>query len=394
MKRLQWNAPIGTVWMNAVRMTVTPLVVSQLVFTLITVQRPGVAGRISAVSFVVFTSMLVAGGLATMIVMPLVLPTLEFTPAALDAFRAASPETPNAINPATTAGAWLIGLVPPNVLRAAVQDEILGVLLFAFAFGIAVGRMPEERRVLIATLSHTVADAMMTIVRWILWVMPVAVFALALSTAMRGALDVVGTLVVLTCGTLTVLTLLLYPTAVLLGRTSSRRFASAALPVQMMALGTRSSIASLPVLLEAAEQRLRLRPEVAKLVMPLAVSTFKLNRTTTMLVQFLFLAHVCGVTLSTVQIAGFMVTTLVLSYSTLGIPSGGSMMRSAPLFVAAGIPIEAYLLTEAVEVVPDLFKTVVNVTGNLTAATIVNRRVGASEAVVESIPVASARAEI
>jgi Na+/H+-dicarboxylate symporter len=152
-----------------------------------------------------------------------------------------------------------------------------------------------------------------------------------------------------------------------------RRFAAALVPAQLVALSTRSSIASLPALLDGAEQRLRLRSDVSQFVMPLAVTAFKLNRPITASIQFLFLAHVYGIPLSTGQLVTFVAASILLSITTLGIPSGGSRMRSAPLYLAAGIPIEGYLFVEAVEVIPDYFKTLLNVTGNMTAASIVNR---------------------
>jgi proton glutamate symport protein len=179
--------------------------------------------------------------------------------------------------------------------------------------------------------------------------------------------------VVLLCSVLCAFTLLQYPIAAAVGGVSMRRFAAAALPVQVLALTTRSSIASLPLLLDRARTCLGLRPEVSTVVMPLAVSTFKVNKAISSPLHFLFLAHVYGIELSTVQVVTFTALSILLSFTTLGIPSGGSLMRSAPLFVAAGIPIQGYLLIEAADAIPDMFKTLTNVTGNMTAAAIVNR---------------------
>ena len=105
--------------------------------------------------------------------------------------------------------------------------------------------------------------------------------------------------------------------------------------------------------------------------------------------QFLFLAHVYGIDLSLAQVLAFTTIAILLSFTTVGIPSGGSLMRSAPLYVAAGIPIQGYLLAEAVESIPDLFKTLLNVTGNMTAAAIVNRLTATPSAVAESAPASS-----
>jgi Na+/H+-dicarboxylate symporter len=382
--------PIGVVWGNALRMIVVPLVVAQLVCTLVAGRGAGAVGRLTGLSFAVFSGLLALGALVTVVTMPLLLAQLEFTPDALAAMRSVSAvEQLPATGSAPGAVAWLTGLVPANVLRAASQDDLLGVMVFAIAFGIAVGRAAPERRSLIEMLFRTVADAMMTIVGWIIWLMPVAVFTLALATASRaglGAIEVIATFVVLSCAVLFGWTLLHYPLAAIVGGVSLKRYTAALFPVQIIAVSTRSSIASLPSLIDRAQNRLALRPEVTSVVMPLAVSTFKANRSISAPIQFLFLAHVYGIDLSMVQVLTFAIASFLLSFSTIGIPSGGSLMRSAPLYVAAGIPIQGYLLAEAVESIPDIFKTLLNVTGNMTAASIVNRLSAGVEPVAAAAP--------
>lgn len=382
--------PVGSVWLNALRMVVVPLVVAQLVFTLALAGNASGVGRITSASFLVFAALLIIGGAVTITVVPIVLAQLEFPPDALAALRTASVSlTPPPAAAARTPGELLTGLVPPNVFRAASQDDLLGLMVFAIAFGLAVGRMPASRRELVGEFFRTVADAMMTIVGWILWIMPLAVFSLALgasSNAGIGAVAVIATFVVLMCAALFAFTLLQYPIAALLGGVSIRRFAAAAFPVQLLAIGTRSSVASLPLLLERGRDHLGLRPEVPSVVMPLAVSSFKINRAVSSPLQFLFLAYVYGIDLSAAQIVTFTTFAIVMSFTTLGIPSGGLMMRSAPLYLAAGIPIEGYLLVEAADSIPDIFKTLLNVTGNMTAATIVNRATAAPASVPAAVP--------
>lgn len=369
-------APIGTLWINALRMTVVPLVAAQLVASLVGTRGVAPVGRIGGVAFLTFVTMLVLAGVVTLTVTPAILLWLPLPPEALAALRSLPAAAPPPAQAAPSFGAWLVGLIPPNPLRAAVQDDLLGVMIFAIAFGVAVGRMAPERRAMVGELGRIVADAMMTIIGWIMWIMPIAAFALAMSMASRSGLSgahVVIAFVILICALLLACTLLLYPIAAFAGGLPIWRFAGGILPTQLVAVSTRSSIASLPSMMDAARNRLGTRPEVSSLVLPLAVSSFKVNRTISAPFQFLFLAHVYGIDLSAPQIATFAVAALVLSFSTLGIPSGGSMMRSAPLYIAAGMPLEGYLLIEAAEVIPDIFKTLLNVTGNMTAMTLVNR---------------------
>ena len=371
-------APIGTLWISALRMTVVPLVAAQLVASLVGARGVAPVGRIGGITLLTFLTMLVLAGVVTLTIAPLILASTPLSAEALAAFRSLPAAAPPPAQAAPSFATWLVGLIPANPLRAAVQDDLLGVMIFATAFGLAVGRMAPDRRETIGELSRIVADAMMTIIGWIMWIMPIAAFALAMSMGSRSGVSgahVVIAFVALLCALLVACTLLLYPLTAILGGIPIRRFAAAILPTQLVAISTRSSIASLPSMMNAARSGLA-RPEVSSLVLPLAVSSFKVNRTISAPFQFLFLAHVYAIDLSAPQIATFALVALLLSFSTLGIPSGGSMMRSAPLYMAAGIPLEGYLLVEAAEVIPDIFKTLLNVTGNMTAVTIVDRWTG------------------
>ena len=381
---------LGGVWVNALRMVVLPLVVAQLVHILALAGGSGKVGRVTSTAFAVFGTLLIVAATFTFAFVPPILERLEFSPEALTALRdATAPISAPALAAARTPAEWLTGVVPANVFRAATQDDLLGLVIFSVAFGLALGRMPAARREPVAELFRTVAEAMTTIVGWIVWLMPLAVFSLAFSAAVNagaGAIAIIATFVVLLCSVLFAFTLLQYPIAALFGGVSVRRFAAATLPVQIVAAGTRSSIASLPLLLDRARTCLGLRAEVSTVVMPLAVSTFKVNKAISSPLQFLFLAHVYGIELSIVQLVTFTALAIVLSFTTLGIPSGGSLMRSAPLYIAAGIPIQGYLLTEAADSIPDIFKTLVNVTGNMTAAAIVNRVTASPESQAAAVP--------
>ena len=175
---------------------------------------------------------------------------------------------------------------------------------------------------------------------------------------------------------LIVATILMYPLAVIIGRVSLRSFAAATAPAQAVAAGTRSSLACLPALLEGAETELDMRPEVSAFVLPLSVSTFKLNLALTQPFNLLFISTMFGMHLSTGFMLTFTATMLLLSFTTAGIPSGGAFV-SLPFYLSLGIPIEAFALFKVADAVPDIFKTILNVTADMTVATIVARFAGA-----------------
>ena len=176
---------------------------------------------------------------------------------------------------------------------------------------------------------------MMVLVRWILVVTPIGVFALAFSMAQKtgvGTATVIAYFIALVSGAVFAFTLVLYPIAVLVGRVPLQRFAAALAPAQMVAIGTRSSIASLPAMLASAK-RLALPPGIAGLVLPLSVSAFKVNRTISSPIKLLFVAHVYGIDLGPAAIATFMLTVLLLSFATPGIPEGGPSLTTLPAYL-------------------------------------------------------------
>jgi Na+/H+-dicarboxylate symporter len=165
-----------------------------------------------------------------------------------------------------------------------------------------------------------------------------------------------------------VVLLLCYPAAALLGRVSLGRFARAAAPAQAVAAGSRSSLASLPALIAGARAQFGQRPQLEGFVLPLAVSTFKLNTPVADLAGPLFLAQLYGVALTPGQIATMTLVAVAMSFSNPGIPSGGLFVVTAPVMLVAGLPLDGIGLLIAADAIPDVFNTLVNVTGDMTVA--------------------------
>ena len=156
-------------------------------------------------------------------------------------------------------------------------------------------------------------------------------------------------------------------------RTSLGRFARAALPAQIVAATTRSSIAALPAMMTSAEETLHLPRATTSFALPFAVSIFRLNSGVSWIVGGLFAAKLYGVALGPAEIATLAVTCVLMSLSVPGIPSG-SLFVVAPFFAAVGIPPESIGVLIALDVIPDVFKTTLNVTGHLASVVLVGER--------------------
>ena len=369
--------PLGAIWVAAIRMTLVPLVVSLLVTSVASVSDVRAVGRLGARAIGWFLALLVGAALFAALVTPPLMAGLHIDPAAAAALRATATDTTVAAGATApelpTLRGFVVGLVPTNPVRAAVDAAMLPLVVFVVLFAAAVTRLPASGRDPIVTFFTAVRDAMLVVVGWVLRVTPIGVFALAADMGAQlgiGAAGALGYYILVLCGMVVVVTLACYPVAAIFGRTAVGRFARAAAPAQMVAVSTRSSLASLPALVEGARRHLGDRPAIAGFVLPLAVSTFKLNTPIADLAGPLFLAHLYGIELTAAQIATMTVVCIAMSFSNPGIPSGGLFVVTAPVMLSAGMPLDGIGLLIAADAIPDVFNTVVNVTGDMTVATI------------------------
>jgi Na+/H+-dicarboxylate symporter len=356
-----------------------PLVVSLLVTSVASVSDVRAVGRLGARAIGWFLALLVGASLFAALATPPLMAGLHIDPAAAAALRASATDTTAAAASGAAAPelptlrGFVVGLVPTNPVRAAVDAAMLPLVVFVVLFAAAVTRLPASGRDPIVLFFGAVRDAMLVVVGWVLRLTPIGVFALAADMGAQlgiGAAGALGYYILVLCGMVAVVTLACYPVAAIFGRTSMGRFARAAAPAQMVAVSTRSSLASLPALVEGARRHLGDRPAIAGFVLPLAVSTFKLNTPIADLAGPLFLAHLYGIELTTAQLATMTVVCVAMSFSNPGIPSGGLFVVTAPVMLSAGMPLDGIGLLIAADAIPDVFNTVVNVTGDMTVATI------------------------
>jgi len=370
---------IGDLWVAALQMIAVPLMIAYTLSAIVSARGDGAVGALTARAVLLFAVLLAAAAVVTLALAPLIVRLYPSDPATIAALETRVPVAEAAREAASAGhgslGSWFAALVPRNLFESAARGEILPLLLFTVLLGLAIAALPAAHREPLERVVAGLAQALLTIVRWILALTPMGVFALAFRFALgagSGALGVLGAWVVIACVVLLLCTLLLYPVSASLGRTTILGFARGVAPAQLVAATTRSSIASLPALVQGGRDRLHLPDTATGLVLPLGVSMLKLSQIVTNLTKLLFLAHVCGVRLDAGKIATFLTVVGILSFSTAGLPSRG-VMRSLPAYLAAGIPIGAVVIVDTVEAVPDIFQTVLNVTGHMTAALLLSR---------------------
>ena len=366
--------PIGRLWLNALQMTVVPLVFALVVVGVNTARDAAASGRTARRALVVFGVLLCAGAAFVVVVAPVLLSLLPRDPVLVEKLRSALPAT-SAPAQAPGFGDWIATVVPTNAIAAAAQNAMLPLVVFALFFGFALTRIDAARRAPMIEFFRTLADAMIVVVRWVLWAAPLGVFALVLGVCARvgsGVISALGWYIVLQCSMYLGVTVLLYPTVVLFGGERLRPFAAAVLPAQVVAASTQSSLASLPAMIESAGTRLGIRTDVVALVLPMAVSLFRITSPMQYLGVAAFIAWIYGIDVSTAHLAFAVGLAVVVSLGAVGLPGQVSFMASTmPVTLAMGLPVEPLGLLLAVDTIPDVFATVGNVSADLVATRLV-----------------------
>ena len=372
--------PIGRLWLNALQMTVVPLVFALIVVGVSAANDAASSGRTARRAIVVFAVLLSAGAAFMAIVAPLLLSFLPRDPVLIDKLRATIPADSGASTQVGFAD-WFATIIPNNAIAAAAQSAMLPLVVFALFFGFALTRIEATRRARMVEFFQAIADTMIVIVRWVLWVAPAGVFALVLAVCARagsGVISALGWYIALQCSMYIAITLMLYPVAVVFGGERLRRFAAGILPAQIVAASTQSSLASLPAMVESARTRLGHPPAVASLVLPMAVSLFRITSPMQYLGAAAFVAWIYGIDVSVAHLAVAAALAVVLSLGAVGLPGQVSFMAATmPVTSAMGLPLEPLGLLLAVDTIPDVFATVGNVSADLTASSVVAR--GAAE---------------
>jgi proton glutamate symport protein len=384
-------APIGALWVNAIRMTVIPLVFSLLIASVASVADIKSIGRLGRRTLLVFVLLIVGTAAVVMPLAPALFALLprhgaqQLPAGAVDAAK----EIADAGGQAQTFSSWLTSLLPSNPIAAAASGAMMPLVLFTILLALAIACSPKASRDMLTKFFRAFSDAMLVLVRWVILVAPIGVFALVLPLAVHAGATLAGAIgfyIVAYSVACIVATLLLYPVVAIVCRIPMRRFARAALEPQLIAFSSSSSIATLPALVESAEKKLALPEEVTGFVLPLAVSTFKIAAPVSWTVGALFVGWFYGVPLHLGGLATIAFAAVFLAFAVPGIPRGAFIMLT-PLFLTLGLPAEGIGILIAVDAIPDLFATVLNTTGDLAAAALVARkRVGDDEEILDSEP--------
>ncbi|WDF71172.1 dicarboxylate/amino acid:cation symporter [Novosphingobium sp. KACC 22771] len=367
--------PLGQLWVRALQMTLVPLIFAMVSHGVAQAVAGGRGGRLIGTAGAVFALMLVQ----TAIIATIITETaLHIWPLAPDTLSGLAPVSAAS----TTAPAFadqVMALVPDNPVAAAAQGQIFPMVVFAILLGLAISRLPtcEGEKPRLLDMLAELARAMMIMVDWVLLAAPLGIFLLVAGMALHAGLAVAHMLI-LFVGLCVVNSLAMlaicYGLVMAVRAHPVGRFAAAIAPAQAMAAGTSSSMATTPVMLEVALRRLRLPEDVAQMVIPVAVSIFRVGTVANAVPAVLVAAHAAGIEPSLAQLVLAGAAVVLASVSAAGLPGAAVIYAFyAPGLQLLGAPMAVMPLYIAVIALPDPIITLTTVSADMTAVTLVAR---------------------
>lgn len=363
--------PVGAVFVNAIQMVVIPLVMVTVFLGVGKLGNLKKLGKLGGLSLgLVWLSYLpaIALGVFGMKVglrfsPPLTLPPVE---------EAAAPPLPGFVD-------FLVDLVPRNPFEAAANGSLLPLLVFTILLAAATIPLAPEAKENLFGLAKALGDALIQLVHWILWTAPLGVFALTAPLTAESGWTMLQTLAVFVV-TLVVLAFIQWgviylPVLWFLGDMGPVAFHRATLGTTVIGFGTTSSMASLPVMLEEADENLGLSESVYPLVLSLLAALNKAGSALFQAAAVVFLAHLYDVPLPASAVAGLFLSVFLVALTVAPVPSA-SVVTLAPALDAAGVPMGGVAILFGVDRIPDMFRSAVNITSHMVWAVVVERLSG------------------
>ncbi|MAX78564.1 MAG: C4-dicarboxylate transporter [Crocinitomicaceae bacterium] len=374
----RWMGFPGMLFLRLVQMIMIPLIFASIIQGLVANDNVNQLKRLGIgilVYFVGTTAVSIILGITTA---SIIQPGNYFDPTNKPATASgdAVPETAPAEMPSfSSIPDALTNIIPSNPLSSMVSGDMLSIVVFTIIVGVALAAISKKVADPLVDLLNAVQQVCMLIVNWAMKLVPLAVFGLMVQlVATTGFGSLVGISVFVASVLLGLFLLLFFYSIVLLfaARKNPLSFFAAIRDVQLLAFSTASSAAVMPLSIKTAEEKLQIKPAISNFIIPIGAT---INMDGTALFQCmatLFLAQIYGVEITMASMLIIVITIVAASIGTPAIPGGGVIVL-ASILEEAGIPVEGLVLIIGVDRILGMFRTAVNVTGDLTACTVFNK---------------------
>jgi Na+/H+-dicarboxylate symporter len=368
------SAPLGTLFTNAIRMVVIPLIGTVIFTSIAKLGDPRKLGRIGGLTIAYYWITLVpaiAIGMATMAIGLRFASDIEMP----EATAAPVPELQSIVD-------FLVGLVPANPIAAASSGAILPLIVFTALIAAATGTLQAERRERLINLAEDVSEALMKLVWWVLYIAPIGVFGLVAPVTAKLGWDLLVSLgIFIVCvfvGLVLFLMLVTLPLVYFVAGIGPIRYVKGAFGAMSVAVSTTSTAAAIPVTLEETINNLGVSKTVADLLVPLGASMHRPGSALFQGAALVLLAHLYGVPIPIAAIGAAMVATFLVSLTVAPVPSSG-VVTMAPALDAIGVPVAGLAILLGIDRIPDMMRSAVNVLAQMSTAVLVDRWTGTKE---------------
>lgn len=372
---------IGGLWLDALRMTVIPLLFALLFKGVVAGSRAMSGGRFAARTLGWFLGLYFLSAVLGAVLSPMLLAAFPLPKEAIEALRGAlgHVDTRAIGQSVATTNDYLHSFIPSNPFKAAADGSMLQLMVFGIIFALAAARIEGELSDQLLRFFDAVGRAMLIVVGWLLIAAPLGVFALSFALGAGTGISALGALIhyiLVYCSVGVAVLVICYLVAIFVARFRLATFAKALLPVQSFALSTQSSTASLPLMVNAAAE-LGVREVTRDIVLPMAVSLFRATGPAMNIAVCFYIAHWLGIDLGMgAIIAGVLVATFA-TISAPGLPGQISFVTSiGPIAIAMGLPLAPLGIFIALEPIPDMLRTVCNVTMDVAVTGAIDRATG------------------
>ncbi len=374
-------APLGQVFLRLIQFVVVPIVFSSLIMGLTRVQNAAQVGRYTAkllFSYLVTGVVAVGLGLATALLLH---PGVGVTGLVL-AKVTTTATNPNLID-------WLVSLIPVNPLQALSNGNLLQTIISGALIGIGIQQAGEKARPFVAFVESVYAISE-KILLGILYVAPIGVFALISSTVAVQGFSILSRLLTYMVAVVLAIAIMVVIYGGLLGLVKAKpiHFFQSFFPSFSLGFGTASSNAALPIALNNAETY-GLSPAIASFAIPLGTALKRDGMAVGQAINALFVAQLYDVPITASLLSAIFLSTLLVSFSTAGVPGAGIVMMTTVL-TATGLPLEGVAILAGVDRLMDSFHTTLNLIGNVANAAILERWEHAQQ---ETTPLSSLQLE-
>ena len=379
--------PIGTLFINAIKMLIVPLVFFSLIVGITSMQDPKKMGRIGLKAIVLYL-----GTTAVAITIGLGLAAI-FTPGAGLNMVASAPDT--GANAAPPLIQTVLNMIPKNPVGALAAGNILQIIVFAIGLGVSLALIGEKAEPAVK-LFESLAEAMYKLTELVMKLAPYGVFGLMAWVAGKYGLEVLLPLIkviaVVFLGAVIHITVFYSGMVSVVGRLNPIRYLKSLTNPAAVAFTTTSSSGTLPATIKAAREELGVSKGVASFVLPLGAT---INMDGTALYQgvcALFIAQAFGIDLAASDYITIILTATLASVGTAGVPGAGLIMLSLVL-TTVGLPIEGLAIVAGIDRILDMARTTVNICGDMMVSVLVAKSEGELDKDIYSAQSAKAATE-